>query len=71
MIWMKIKLLLASANSIARPVLYRCTENRKQVCMDDGSSWSVLYSKSDCVCHAFWLFMHPTDAQSVIIGGFH
>jgi hypothetical protein len=36
-IWMKIKLLLASANSIAR--------HRKQVYMDDGSSWSVLYSK--------------------------
>jgi hypothetical protein len=74
MIWMKINLLLASANSIAR--------HRKRVYMDDGSSWSVLYSKymitrnsimffSGCVCHAFWLFMHPTDAQYGIIGGFH
>jgi hypothetical protein len=34
MIWMKINLLLASANSIAR--------HRKRVYMDDGSSWSVL-----------------------------
>ena len=31
------QLLLASANSIAR--------HRKRVYMDDGSSWSVLYSK--------------------------
>jgi hypothetical protein len=46
MIWMKIKLLLASANSIARPVLYRSggsgTESEYTWMMDLAGVYCIL-----------------------------
>ena len=50
MIWMKINLLLASANSIAR--------HRKRVYMDDGSSWSVLRGVTT---GGVWGVSHPPN----------